>query len=312
MSAVAVEPADSPTLGATRCTICRTFGLADEVYPSTLDLDALTSRHFSARRDPDGVHHRIVRCRICGLVRSDPVLDHDALEALYRASTFDYGAELDGLGVTYGQALDRVGEAVGRRGALLDIGCGSGFALSLALQRGWERVCGVEPSDDAIANASADVRTLIVQEMMRPGLFAPQSFDAITLFQVLDHMPDPMALLKACHTILRPGGVILAFNHNVEARSARVLGERSPIVDVEHTYLYSPQTMRSLFAASGFSSLSVGPVRNTYSTSYLVHLLPLPTALKQAVMPPVARTALGRMRVTVGLGNLCLIGRRER
>jgi hypothetical protein len=123
-------------------------------------------------------------------------------------------------------------------------------------------------------------------------------------------MPDPGALLQECHRILRPGGVILAFNHNVEAYSMRLLRERSPIIDVEHTYLFSPRTMRSVFTAAGFAVLSVGPVRNTYSTSYLVHLLPLPRRLKAVVVPRLARTRLGRMRVTVGLGNLCLMARR--
>ncbi len=100
---------------------------------------------------------------------------------------------------------------------------------------------------------------------MRPGLFEPQSFDRVTLFQVSTTCPIRSALLRECHAILRPGGVILAFNHNVTAWSARLLGERSPIIDVEHTYLYSPGHNARLFSKAGFEVLSVRPVRNTYS-----------------------------------------------
>ncbi|MDQ6776741.1 MAG: hypothetical protein M3071_11125, partial [Actinomycetota bacterium] len=74
--------ASSPTLLATRCAICGTINGADEIYPATLELSALRPALFSARRLPDGVHHRIVRCRRCRLVRSDPVLDPVAMAEL--------------------------------------------------------------------------------------------------------------------------------------------------------------------------------------------------------------------------------------
>jgi len=302
--------ARSPSLRATRCAICATTDRADEVYPATLELADLTPAHFSARRVPDGVHHRIVRCRSCGLVRSDPVLDDRVMADLYRASTFDYGEELDGLRSTYGAALDRLAALVPVKGALLDIGCGSGFVLSLALDRGWRTVRGIEPSSDAVEHAAAEIRPLIEPEMMRPGLFAAESFDAVTLFQVLDHMPDPLALLRESRRILRPGGAILAFNHDVSAFSARVLRERSPIIDVEHTYLYSPRTMRALFEAAGFVVASAEPARNTYSAGYLLHLLPIPSKVKHAVLPHFKQTRLGRLQITLPLGNLSLLARR--
>ena len=252
----------------------------------------------------------MVRCRRCSLVRADPVLDPDVSAELYRASSFDYGEELDGLRATYGAALDRLSVLAPGRHGLLDIGCGNGFVLDIALDRGWREVRGVEPSADAIARADPRVRDLIVADVMRPGLLAAASFDAVTLFQVLDHMPDPTALLRECHSILRPGGAIMAFNHNVTAWSARVLRERSPIIDVEHTYLYSPVTMRRLFEGAGFEVIGVGPVRNTYSLAYLFHLIPLPPRLKTATLPRLRSTRLGRVQATVPLGNLCLLARR--
>ncbi len=303
-------PARSRGLLATRCAICGTTNGAEELYPATLELSALTAAHFSARRLPDGVHHRIVRCRRCRLVRSDPVLGPAAMAELYRASTFDYAEELDGLSSTYGAALDRVAALVPARGALLDIGCGSGFVLSLARDRGWESVRGVEPSADAIDHAAPEIRALIECDLMRPGLFGAESFDAVTLFQVLDHMPDPLELLRETLRILKPGGAILAFNHDVSAYSARVMGERSPIIDVEHTYLYSPPTMRALFEAAGFVVDSAESVRNTCSAGYLLHLAPIPSTLKRAILPRVKRSRLGRVRCTVSLGNLCLLARR--
>jgi SAM-dependent methyltransferase len=296
-------------LQPTVCAICATATASEEIYPANLDPGAFTAEVFSARRLPDQLHYRMVRCRNCGLVRSDPVLGAEALAELYKDSTFDYGEELEGLRATYGAAIDRAAAHLGEKDGLVDIGCGSGFVLEVAMQHGWTDVRGVEPSADAIAKAAPGIGPLIVQDMMRPGLFPDQSVSVVTLFQVLDHLPDPLGVLRACHQILRPGGVILAFNHNVTAWSARVLGEKSPIIDVEHTYLYSPETMRRLFTEAGFEVLSVGPVRNTYSISYLTQLVPLPRSFKQALIPRLRKTAIGRLQLTVPLGNLCLIAR---
>lgn len=297
-----------PELRSTRCAICGTAGNAHERWPATLTDEAFTAETFSARRLPDRVHYRMVTCKNCGLLRSDPVVDDAALTELYEESTFDYGDELQSLERTYGEALGRIEARLGDlpRDGIVDIGCGNGFVLDQALGRGWTAVWGVEPSGDAIANASDAVRPHIKKAMMGPGLFEPGSLSAITLFQVLDHIPDPVPLLEECRRALRPGGVILAWNHNIEAVSARVMGERSPIVDVEHTYLYSPDTMRQLFTRAGFVEPDVQSVRNRYSISYFVHLVPIPRSIKQRLLNRLQGTRFGARELRLPLGNLCL------
>ncbi len=297
-----------PELYPTRCAICGTEGNATERWAATLNPEAFSVATFSARRLPDRVHYRMVQCDACGLVRSDPVMNDERLDELYEQSTFDYGDELPSLERTYGDALGFIERRLGAlpKDGIVDIGCGNGFVLDQALARGWTNVHGVEPSTDAIAHASDAVRPTIIQDMMGPGIFPDGSLSAVTLFQVLDHIPDPLPLLEACRAALRPGGVILAWNHNVEAVSARVLGDRSPIVDVEHTYLYSPDTMNKLFTKAGFSAVDVQSVKNLYSISYLTHLVPIPRGVKERVLPRLRSTAIGRRELRVPLGNLCL------
>ncbi len=299
-----------PEMCATRCAICEREGDAAERWPATFDPEAFSARVFSARRLPDRVHYRMVTCHTCGLVRSDPVAGEELLAELYASSSFDYGQEVESLQATYGRALGWLQARSPRQEALLEIGCGNGFFMQQARRQGWREVRGVEPSADAVAKASPELDGAIVQDMMRSGLFAPESFDAVCLFQLLDHIADPFALLEECIAVLRPGGHILALNHNVRAWSARLLGERSPIVDIEHTYLYSPATMRSLFAKVGFRDPQVRSVRNTYSVAYLMQLVPLPAGLKSRLLPGLRSGPMGRIRVTVPLGNLCLIARK--
>lgn len=301
---------ERPFLLPTRCAICGEEGNCEELWSGTFDPSAFNARVFSARRLPDRVHYRMVRCNTCGLVRSDPVADEALLADLYKVSTFEYGEEVAAIQATYARALGWLEARSERCEALLEIGCGNGFFLEQALRQGWREVRGVEPSADAVAKAPQAVHGMIAQDVMRRGLFAPDSFDAVCLFQVLDHISDPIELLQECLSVLRPGGHILALNHNVSAWSARLLGERSPIVDIEHTYLYSPATMRTLFAKVGFTDPQVHSVRNTYSLAYLAQLVPLPAGVKSWALSRLRGSRVGRIEVTVPLGNLCLIARK--
>src|ERR1035437_10297848 len=99
--AVQATMTQSVELRRTRCAICGTEGNAAELYPANFDPEALNPAVFSARRLPDRVHYRLVKCHACGLVRSDPVADYDVVAALYRQSSFDYGAEVPSLQRTY-------------------------------------------------------------------------------------------------------------------------------------------------------------------------------------------------------------------
>jgi SAM-dependent methyltransferase len=302
--------ADALTFQATECAICGPGIPAQELYPANFDVDDITPARFSARRLPDRVHYRMVKCARCGLVRSDPVLDEATLAYLYKESTFDYEAETANLKATYGRYLAKLRSLSRRQESLLEIGCGDGFFLEQALAQGYTTVRGVEPSEAAIRDASPVVRDQIVCDVMRPGLFRDGEFDAVCLFQVFDHVPHPEAVLEACRAALRPGGLILCLNHNVESVSAHLMKERSPIIDIEHTYLYSPATMRRIFEAGGFKVLKQGHVRNTYSVGYITHLVPLPARVKAMALGTLQRSRVGKISVPVPLGNLYLIAGR--
>jgi SAM-dependent methyltransferase len=297
-------------LHPTSCAICTTEGSPEELYPANLDPGSFSPKVFSARRLPDRIHYRMVRCRTCGLVRSDPVANAAVVADLYRESTFDYGRELRNIARTYGVYLQRSERFGAIKGSILEIGCGNGFFLEQARAQGYRDPRGVEPSQAAIDLSREDVRGGIVCAMMGPGLFPEASFDVVCLFQVLDHVFDPAGTLKACLQILKPGGLILCLNHNVEALSARLMRDRSPIVDIEHTYLYSPETIRRLLEKTGFVALETGTVWNTYSLGYLVRLVPVPVIWKRLSLAILRGTLLERLPLRVPLGNLYIIARK--
>jgi SAM-dependent methyltransferase len=295
-------------LHPTRCPICDTEGNATQIYPANFDPQSFTPAVFSARRLPDRLHYRMVRCNTCGLVRSDPVAAAQALARLYAHSSFGYGEEVANIRRTYGRYLSRL---KGGKGALLEVGCGNGFFLEEALDQGYAEVWGVEPSQAAVARAGPRVRRHIHCDVLRPGLFAPGYFDKICMFQVFDHLPDPGALLPECRRLLKPAGRLLLLNHDVSALSARLLGERSPIVDLEHTCLYDAATLGHLVERFGFQVERAGMVFNSYSLCYLARLLPLPAGVKRRLLDLLRGRAVGRLCLRVPLGNLWLVARRR-
>ena len=230
---------------------------------------------------PDKIHGTIVRCNHCGLVRSLEIIDRKQLDKLYEASNFTYSSMTDKLRSTYAQILREAGKFVLSKGAFLEIGCGNGFMLEEAKKMGYKLVKGVEPSVDAIKYAHKSIRKNIVNTVLKDDTFNKLKFDLICAFQVFDHIPDPNAFLRICRKNLKPGGVLLLMNHDVKSISARILGERSPIFDIEHTYLYDQSTIASMLTKNNFKVKKVYAPFAIMSIRYITRLLPLPIKVKE-------------------------------
>jgi hypothetical protein len=96
----------------------------------------------------------------------------------------------------------------------------------------------------------------------------------------------------------------------VQAVSARLLKERSPILDIEHTFLYNPATIERIFTARGFAVCHVRPIWNRFRLRYLAHLAPLPHVPKRQLLRGLDCLPLGRVPVSLPLGNMELVARK--
>jgi SAM-dependent methyltransferase len=241
------------------------------------------------------------------LLRSDPVLDVD-LEKLYVESTFDYSTEVDGLKKTY---FKLVLKALGRknlRNSVFEVGGGNGFFLEAAKDGGFVNVAGVEPSTEAINAARADIKPFMIASMMKANVLPDDSFEVGTMFHTLDHLTDPVSTLKDCFTALKPGGVFVVAVHNERSWSARLMGERSPIIDVEHTHLYTRESGEALFRKIGFVEVKSSAYNNHYSLAYILHLIPISRTFRKKVLDSALGTLLSKIKVVVPLGNMWIAG----
>lgn len=294
----------------TKCAICETGNNSTEIYRQNLSAGSFNPDIFSARRLPDKKHYRIVKCAKCGLVRSDPIIDPASISALYSQSKFNYSDEVINLKASYGKYLLKLKKYGALKNRLLDIGCGNGFFLEEALSAGYLNVFGIEPSISAVEKASPVIKAHILTGTLKTGTYEDNFFDVICLFQVLDHLVDPGFILKECYKILKPGGLMLFINHNIDALSSRFLKENSPIIDIEHTFLYSPDTMKKLLIKQRFIVKESGAVFNRYSIKYLINLSPLSFMLKNAAVSLIKKLGLENLSFSLPLGNLYLIAQK--
>jgi len=297
----------------TRCAICDTFGNATLLYQARFPQGGVDSSVYAPRRKRDGVHYQMVKCKTCGLVRSDPIMGKTQLAKLYLKSVCDYTDKDENkpLRRTYGYYLSQwIKNYKVKKGSLLDIGCANGFFLEEALAQGFKKVSGVEPSRSAIQKAHPNVKSSILEGMFDEKTFPPEQFDAVTFFQTLDHVPDPNIFLQNCFKVLKKGGFIFAINHNIQSFPARLLKERCPIIDIGHAYLYDLHTMRLIFQKNGFSVLDVFRAKNTVSLNYFLQLLPLPFFFKSFLQTCSRWLNLDALTFPIYLGNLGIIARK--
>jgi SAM-dependent methyltransferase len=104
--------------------------------------------------------------------------------------------------------------------------------------------------------------------------FASETFDAVTLWDVLEHLPDPHAALAELSRVLRPGGRILLTTGDVGSLAARLSGARWHLYSLpEHLFFYSRRSLRLLLETHGFRVESLRAESSVYTLGYLVERL---------------------------------------
>ncbi len=151
---------------------------------------------------------------------------------------------------------------------------------------------------------------MIRHDIFREESFAPESLSLITCFQTIEHLSDPLSFCKAAERALKPGGVLFLIGHNRRAFSAKVLGRKSPIYDIEHFQLFSPTSILRLLESAGFSQVEVTTVINRYPIQYWVRLFPFPAGFKPRVLELLQAVRLGYRTIPLPAGNLAAIAQK--
>lgn len=208
----------------------------------------------------------ILDCERCGFKHAVPIPSGGELEALYRQNYYAVEKplylerareDLDWWNVAYADRYDSFERLLepGRR-RILDVGTGPGFFLLYGRQRGWHPL-GVEPSRQAAAHCRG-LGLGVVEQPLTEGLAAELgTFDVVHLSDVLEHVPDPLGVVRIARGLLAPGGLLCVvvpndFNPLQKALVASMGYEPWWVVPPHHLNYFDRASLRRLFERNGF------------------------------------------------------------
>jgi 2-polyprenyl-3-methyl-5-hydroxy-6-metoxy-1,4-benzoquinol methylase len=238
-----------------RCNLCG----ADDfvvVYPARYE-DARPDEIMETFRSSGDeiLVDQLVRCRQCGLQYLNPRLKSDLIITGYSEGTDEaFLSQNVARELTFAKSLDLIEKMRPQKGRLVDIGTAGGAFLGVANRRGWD-VIGCEPNrwmaEWGSSHYSIDIHSGTIFEMDLPA----GCFDVVTLWDVLEHTPNPQAVLRECQRILKPGGLLIVNYPDIQSGIARLMGRRWVFLLSVHLYYFTRGTIRNMLEQTGFLTL---------------------------------------------------------
>jgi 2-polyprenyl-3-methyl-5-hydroxy-6-metoxy-1,4-benzoquinol methylase len=216
-----------------------------------------TSLLFVAQDYISREYFNVVKCDVCDLVYTNPRPSSEEIDEFY--AQHYYGRQ----NLRF-KALVEVPIRLFRRqrsrkilrlmdsGRILDIGCGRGRMLDEFKRRGWETF-GTELSEQAAGAAREEFGLNVRSIPLEDWGFEDKFFDAITLWHVLEHLPDPRATLREVNRILKDDGLLVVSTPNFDSFQAKISKEKWFHLDVpRHYYHFSTGTLTQMLESVGF------------------------------------------------------------
>jgi len=197
---------------------------------------------------------RIVKCRNCGLVFTDPRRPAEEISKIY-ADEYHRAHKEELKLNAYEERLRRIREYKGS-GDLLDIGCGYGYFLKAASR--YFSVTGLEASKDAVKFVKDVQKVPAINERFLSADLREGSFDIVTLWDTIEHLYDPYSNLVKINKILKRGGVLALRTGDIASLNAGIAGRHWFFYHlIDHAYFFSRKTMTGLLDKAGFDVLRV-------------------------------------------------------
>jgi SAM-dependent methyltransferase len=221
----------------------------------------------------------LVKCDHCGLVYQNPRPDQEEIAQFYPPEYESYYKDdsqtklmsrVNQIGIDKRCRIITTLPRENKGGRLLDIGCATGFFIDKLRQSGSWQVWGVETSDYAVKFAREQLHLNVFQGELAEANFTEGFFDVVTLWDVLEHLPDPNCAVNEISRISKPGSFIVLRVPNLSSLDARLFGPAWAGFDLpRHYYAFSKQNLVELFNDHGYSVSQVSSNIGTYPTFLL-------------------------------------------
>lgn len=222
------------------------------------------------------------RCGQCRHLWTDPIPTEQELAAFYDRGYFfgnpdkrgytDYDEDKKSVAGDFQKSLDRLAVLRPKRGWLVDIGAATGFFIQLAQNAGW-RASGVELSPDA-ARIAQERRLDVVCGTLEEHLEKFQQVDAVTMWDVVEHIREPFAFFKSVRGCLAPDGLLMFGTPQGDSFFARVMGKYwTLIAPPQHIHYFSQASITRALAEAGFEIVDIEWRGKEFPVSYILHFV---------------------------------------
>ena len=271
-------------------------------YPEKLEVDLFNDLTFASRKRPELMHYDLFECENCKTLFTNRNENLSELLKNYENAEYDSNVEAKYAAKTYVRNLQKALPKF--KGSILDIGVGDGAFLSAAQGVLATSNLGIEPSIKAIAKN--DDNRVNIKNIAIEDLETNEKFDLVTCFQTIEHLNNPREFITSIKRFIKPSGYFAISCHNRLSLANRILGEKSPIFDVEHLQVFTDQGIEKLFSGLNFKIVYSNMYRNKYPLSYWLKIAPVGEKIKDFVETRKEFFSLG---ISINVGNHLIIGR---
>ena len=204
---------------------------------------------------PESEFH-LVRCEGCRFVFLNPRPDGAEIERFYPSQGYELPRIPDSTPPAFRWRLAQI-EARQRGGRLLDVGCGNGLLLTYALARGWDAY-GIDTSPGGVETVRSRLGDRVTLTTLLEAGYPHASFDVVTLFEVLEHVPDPIDHLREIHRILKPRGRVCLSVPNFASLERWIFRKWWAGLDApRHFQQFTPRSLRRCLERAGLEVMEL-------------------------------------------------------
>jgi len=208
---------------------------------------------------PEGIFD-IVKCKKCGHVYQNPRRNKKEIEKIYNTRKKFYRSmprktNIKSFELLYNKRL-KIIERYSKKGTLLDIGCSFGTFLKIAHKAGWETY-GNDISKHIVNFAKRKMKLNVFYGPIEKAKYPNNFFDVITLFDVLEHLTNPLKTLKECNRILKSGGLLIIQTPAIDSLYAKLKAKDWEYYGLQHLNYFSKKSLEILLKKSKFKIIKI-------------------------------------------------------
>lgn len=239
-----------------KCPICKNHDfkvIVEASYPSDLSLDEL--KKFYCSSSDSKLFDQLVECKSCNLIYINPQLKKEIIESAYSEAIdplffAQNNSRIETFKSNFSKILNTYYLGAGPS-MVLDVGCAGGAFPEAANQLGCN-VIGVEPSLYLSERARDSYKLDIRSGTLEQNRFEDNTFDIVTLWDVIEHLVDPATVLVEIKRILKPNGIFVVNYPDHGSLACKMLGKKWPFYLSVHLIYFNTSTITDFMARSGF------------------------------------------------------------